>query len=507
MESVKIFIETFGLKFLLCISFIIHILKGFLFGGGSQGLIGSGVMFIFRDDYGLSDIRIQILKTITLLPFSLKPLFGLLSDTITIDGYHKKWYMIFSLILSSISCLLITIIWTHNLNPELFTLLLIIVYISIGVTDLLTEAKYSEKIKIFHDQGPKLISFVIGGLFLGEMLSIILSGLLIHINQKRILYLISCIPLMLLILPIYSNWLEDTQKNSRIIDINFKSIKEHWKINILSLLICFLSIEISILGLLQIRIEYLFLNSLLISIIMIIAFNQLTNSLFAKIQTFVIIQNMFTVSIEAGSFFFFTDSEDSFPGGPHFSTFFYVTIIGLIASIFGMLGSILYDLLFKNFNYRSIFWITNLLYMFVSLLNIVIFTRLNIILGIPDKLFILGAEATQHIISVWNYIPMMLLMSHLSYKGRESTSFAILAGSSNLGYGLSSIQGAFLLHLLKINSNGGINDFMSFQNLWIASLISAILPCIPLFLIQYFIPNKNQQDSINEEEEKSIYLT
>ena len=496
-ESTKEFIRFFGIKFLIFISSIIHCLKGFIFGGGSSGLIGIPVIFILRDYGYLSAIRIQILKTLTLLPFALKPLFGVLSDIVSIYGYNKSYYMISTLVISSIASILITILWTNILTPELLTLLLFFIYISIAVNDLLTEAKYSEKIKENPEQGPAFISFVLSGIFIGEILSIIFTGLLM--NDKRILYLISAIPLMISIIPIYLNWCEDKRLNSNIVYIDIPKIIDDWKLNLLSGLICLLSMIIGILGIINIKIEYLFIFAIISSIIMIIGFIVCTTPIFAKIQCYLIIQNMFTVSIESASFFFFTDSELSFPGGPHFSTFFYVTVIGITASVFGLIGSITYNLFMKKWNYRSIFWITNILYMIVNLLNIIIFKRLNLSIGISDKWFILGAESFQHIVGVWNYLPNVLLMSHLSYEGRESTSFAILAGSGNLGYGLSQIQGAYLLYLLNINPNGSITDYMSFENLWIASLISALLPCIPLFLIQYLIPDKNQDDKIMED--------
>jgi hypothetical protein len=497
IESTKEFINFFGIKFLVFVSAIIHVLKGFVFGSGQFGIVGLPIIFILRDYGYLSAIRIQVLKTLPLLPFALKPLFGVLSDIVSINGYNKIYYMMITLVISSISSILITVFWTNVLSPELLCLLLFLIYVSIAVNDLLTEAKYSEKIKENPEKGPNFISFVLYGIFIGEILSILITGSMM--NDKRILYLIAAIPLMICIIPIYLNWCEDKKINNNFICIDYTHLLGDWKLNLLSCLICILSLIMGILGFLNIPIHYLFLFSLICSIFMILGFSLFTSPVFAKIQSYVIIQNMFTVSIEAGTFFFFTDPESIFPGGPHFSTFFYVTVIGITSAVFGFLGIITYNLFMKQWNYRSIFWITNILYMLVNLLNIIIFKRLNLDWGIPDKWFILGAESFQHIIGVWNYLPHMLLMSHLSYEGREATCFAILAGSSNLGSGLSQIQGAYLLYLLNINPNGGINDFMSFDNLWIASLISAVLPCIPLFLIQYLIPNKNQDDKIIDE--------
>ena len=495
------FTNYFGLKFLIFISFIEHWIKGFIFGGGSGGVIGNPILFIFRDYKSLSAIRIQVLKTIAILPWSLKPSLGLISDIVFIFGYNKRFFMIFTLIIASFSTLIITTLWINVLSPEFFTVLLFFIFLSIAVNDLLVEAKYSEKIKIRPDLGPKITSFVWGGIFLCEILSIIFCGVIISLELERVLYLIASIPLILIIIPIMLNWLGEIPKNyysNKIISFDFSKIKKEWKLTILTLILSFLTITIGIFGLLEIEIEYLFILSLFYSVILIIAFNFLVSPVFAKIQTFIIIQNMFTISIETATFFFFTDSKESFPNGPNFSDFFYITVIGIATSFFGFLGVLSYNYFMSEWNYRNIYLTTNLLYMIVSLINIIIYNRWNISIGIPDGLFVIGSESLQHIVGMWNYLPFTLLMSQLCTEGMESTIFAITAGTSNLGTTLSQFQGAFILKLLKINPNGGINDFMNFENLWIACLISAILPCLPLFLIYILIPNVGQKDKIND---------
>lgn len=493
----KSFVDYYGVNFLVFVSLIIHFMKGFLFGGGGSGLIGTPLLFIFRDYHYLNASRIQILKSISLIPWSLKPLFGLLSDTLLIRGYSKIYYMIIVSLISSISSFLIFLLWIDLLTPEILTLLFVFIYISMAFNDLVVEAKYTEKLKEKPDVGSNIVSFVFGGLFIGEILSIIVTGLIINFNLKRVIYLITSIPLLIIIVPIWFNWLDDKKQEVKYpIELKINKIKSNWNLCLLSLLLCFLTIIIAIIGFFKMNTFFYFIFAILCGVFMIIGFNVLFPPVFAKIQTFFIIQNMFSVSIESGSFFFFTDNKTSYPDGPHFSEFFYITVIGITSSIFGLIGIFSYRIFMSKLKYREMFVITNILYMMVSLLNIIIFKRWNISMGISDKVFILGAESSQHVIGILNAIPMTLLTSHLCHHGMEATTYALLAGSSNLGYLLSQYQGAFLLDLLKINPNGGPNDFMTFDNLWLASLISAIFPCIPIILIPYLIPDCNQEESI-----------
>jgi hypothetical protein len=499
LSKINLFIEYYGIRFIIFISLIFHFLKGFIFGGGSSGLIGAPFLYIMRDYKYLNATRIQLLKGLSLLPWALKPLFGLLSDVLLINGYHKIYYMIIVSIISSISSFLIFLLWIDLLIPEILTLLFVFIYISIAFNDLLVEAKYTEKIKENPEIGSTLVSYVYGGLFIGEMLSIIFSGLIIKYDLKKLNYLLTAIPLFLIIIPIWLNWLNDPRKETKYpLHLDINKIKSEWKLCILSLFICFMTIIAGALVFFKLETKYYLLFSIICGIAIIIVFNVLFPPIYAKIQTFFIIQNMFSVSIEAGSFFFFTDDEISYPDGPHFSQFFYITVIGIVGSIFGLLGILLYRLFMTKWKYRQLFIVNNILYMTVSLLNIIIYKRWNIYMGISDKLFIIGAETCQHVIGVWNTLPMILLTSHLCRNGMEATTYALIAGTSNLGTLLSQYQGAFLLDILKINPNGGIDDFLVFDNLWIASLISAILPCIPIFLVPYLIPDSTPDEKIEE---------
>jgi Na+/melibiose symporter-like transporter len=209
---------------------------------------------------------------------------------------------------------------------------------------------------------------------------------------------------------------------------------------------------------------------------------------------------MFTISIESASFFFFTDNEKQYPEGPHFTIFFYVTIIGITASLCGAIGVIIYNRFMNNWKYRTIFICNNLLYMIVSLSNVIIYKRWNIAWGISDKVFILGAESFQHVIGIWTYIPFSIMISQLCIPGMEALVFGLLASSSNLGSALSQFQGAFMLELLGITPNGSLNESDKFNNLWMVSLISSITPCIPLILVYFLIPDSSQNEPLNMEE-------
>merc|ERR1719502_847433 len=100
------------------------------------------------------------------------------------------------------------------------------------------------------------------------------------------------------------------------------------------------------------------------------------------------------------------------------------------------------------------------------------FTRLNIRLGIPDTYFVLGANVLQTIVGQWMWMPGIVILSQLCPKGMEATMYALLAGCHNLGNTIASNCGAWVLLLLGCNPTGADNETAQFDKLWLGSALS-----------------------------------
>jgi folate/biopterin transporter len=672
ITHVKTLFNVFGFRFMIFLIFSLHILKGFIFGKGGEGFVGVPVIFLLRTFKELNSVDIQVLQAVTMAPWALKPLFGILSDTLFIAGYSKLPYISMTVIPATISCILIALLWP--ITPVMFTLLLFIIHLHMSMVDLFTEAKYSEKIRKNPDKGPALISFIWSGIFAFDILGIVIVGMLVTVMQDKVhyVYLIPASFLFLSIYPTCSNWIGDFhldfKEGSKLVDLTcntvgaklpyytlsekeeeeeecnrrerrdcllckdhfddkddahfvfiirkyihacctvmnnekvatsvyttyfeeddngkndddddddglfnndvyklkgkglvpmtFKSIKAHldglhhnnnkdedeydkrdavtaltniitliddvddgvdkedskhmifpliglhlekikegWRVFTLALLLGVISIVMASVGLARIDPLYLCLLSMVSSCIIICSFYLLVDRRIANIQSFNLLQNMFSVSIGAATFFFFIDTPEQYPEGPHFPTYFVVTVFGLVGSFCGFLGTMSYQWLMSDWPYRKVFIVTNILLVIVSLLNVGFYKRWNVAIGIPDTFFVLGTEAFQVIVAAWVNMPSTIMISQLSPKGYESTMFAILAGSGNLGNIFSQYNGAFILHILGITPNGSVNESHKFDNLWIASIISTILPFIPLVLVKCLVPDARQTENLLE---------
>merc|ERR1719350_2632214 len=136
------------------------------------------------------------------------------------------------------------------------------------------------------------------------------------------------------------------------------------------------------------------------------------------------------------------------------------------------------------------------------MLDVVMFSRLNIRIGIPDHIFVLGASVFQTIIGQWMWMPGVVILSQLCPKGMEATMYALLAGCHNLGNTIASSCGALVLELLGVNPTGGAHESEQFDRLWVASAISIVMPMLTLILLPWLIPNVRQTDKLLEEDDR-----
>merc|ERR1719409_962534 len=129
---------------------------------------------------------------------------------------------------------------------------------------------------------------------------------------------------------------------------------------------------------------------------------------------------------------------------------------------------VLYTKYMRDWNYRSLLIMSNLLISVLSLTDLVIFSRRNLSVGIPDTWFVLGSSASASLVQNWQAMPTIVIMSQLCPKGMEATMYALLAGCHNLGGAISSYFGAYVLHLLKVDPQGAQGETQQFENLWLA---------------------------------------
>jgi hypothetical protein len=236
--------------------------------------------------------------------------------------------------------------------------------------------------------------------------------------------------------------------------------------------------------------------SVIAGLVTVVAFGLVLTPVVAKFVVFSIVQQSLSLSMSGAAFYFYTDTADQYPEGPHFTPFYFNSVIGALATVFSLLGIFLYQRYTSTWKYRHIYLVMNLLYSLACLSDIFMFTRANLKIGIPDHWMILGGAVFENVFSSLCWMPQVVILAYMCPKGMEATMYALLAGSHNLGNTICANCGAFMLQVLGCTPSGSVGESAMFENLWVASAISTVLPLIIIVGFIWLIPDARQNETI-----------
>jgi len=96
-------VDNFGWRFLFLLASVYFGVKGLVYR-----ISYAAFLPYLRHKLGVDDAtRYQSLFTVCLLPWSLKPFLGMISDVLPIGGYHKRWYIQASVVVGVVACALL----------------------------------------------------------------------------------------------------------------------------------------------------------------------------------------------------------------------------------------------------------------------------------------------------------------------------------------------------------------------------------------------------------------
>jgi len=485
-----------GYKLLILLFTSQHLIKGFV-----SAMTGPAMQYLFAS-YKVAGPRMQVFSSVAALPWAMKPVIGLVSDAFPIMGYHKGPYVILFSVCGISACAVIGGVPQSFLTVETVVACMFLLTMMVSTCDLLTEAKYAEKMQAVPEWGPSLMTYVWFGLTFGGLCAMMLIGHVLQSSGPKMVYLICLIPLCTILVPTSMNYLEETPRTSEETAETRRRLFAQREACLLCILMFFGTVTLSVVG---IHFESVALNcvaAITVAIIMLLSFSMTLMPIIAKVNAFFLIQTSLSINIGGASFYFYTDTAEQYPDGPHFSMTFYTTVLGVVGSVCSLIGIFLYQKYMQKWRYRELLAMSNIVLALLSISDIMLFTRLNKKWGLPDHAFVLGASVLQTVIAQWMWMPGVIINSQLCPKGMEATMYALLAGCHNLGSNIASNMGALFLQVLGCTPNGSMNETIKFGNLWIACSLSILFPVLTLALLPYLIPDALQTDRLLPEGER-----
>jgi folate/biopterin transporter len=432
----------------------------------------------------------------------MKPIIGLISDCFPILGYNKGPYIAIFSVAGCVALAVLAKVPTHFLPVEGAVICLFLMSLQFSTCDLLTEAKYAEKMQNNPAHGPDLMTYVWFGLQMGGLGATLLVGSFMDHFGVKAIYAVAILPAAFILLPVTRNYLEERKRTpEEVVEARSKFLEQK-ECCFLCLLMFAGTLMLTFLGIVYEDVHINCAAALVVAVVMLVAFSVLLRPMIAKVNAFFLLQTSLGFSIGGASFYFYTDSPAKYHAGPHFSMEFYTSVLGTVGSLCSLVGIYTYQRYMREWKYTNLLLMTNVVLSLLSSLDVIMLSRLNVKWGIPDHVFVMGASVFQTVIAQWMWMPGVVILSQLCPKGMEATMYALLAGCHNLGNTIASNTGAVVLLWLGCDPSGADNEDDQFKNLWIGSVFSTVLPMFTLLLLPYLIPDARQTDKLMDDEDR-----
>lgn len=479
---------AFGFSFLWLIC-LIYFTQGF------RSFVWTAISYQLKDNLHLSPSASQFVFSVAFFPWSIKPLYGILSDCIPIKGSKRISYLVIATVLSLVPWFILGL--SSTLRNSTWHLMVFLTVQNLGsamadvvVDAMIAEAVRYDKAKFAGDlQSLSWSSMAVGGICGSLLGGIALSSLQID----AIFLLFSVLPCIQLLscFSVKENsvnsevLVEDsiakdlhTNGSSSTVDEDSSSTKKphsstrkrkKGKKNTKNRAVNTSKSKILDKG-----------DSLATK-----WFHSLKKAIYDLCRAFrqpMILRPM--------SWFFLAHITV-----PNLSTvlFYYETeVLKLEASFLGtvrvvgwlglMLGTFVYNRHLKHMTLRRILMYAHVALAFLNLLQIAVVSRKNIAFGVPDRVMVLFGSALVDGINQFKFMPFLILSGQLCPPGIEGTLFALFMSINNLGTTIGSFVGAGLASILNIDSG-------SFDNLLLGIVIHALCNFIPIAFL-FLIPKE-----------------
>ena len=426
---------------------------------GALGIARLAQSYLFKDTLHLGPAELSALSGLFVLPWTLKPLYGFLSDGIPLFGYKRKSYLILCGMIGTISYGILSYdpFWDQlplSMSTQGTVIALMVGSACIAFSDVVAdgivvtrtrEIANAEQLQMQRWGGDGntiedsaktaggLQSLCWGASAIGGLLSAYFSGSLLEVMSVRSIFgLTAVLPFLVAIIAtgideeraaVQSDNTNDDAPTMAFMDGVRGQISTLWD-----------------------------------------AFQQ---SSIWKPTLFVFLWQSTPTS--DGAFFYFLTNDLQF--GPEF-----LGRVRFVTAGAGLLGVFLYNQYFKTIQIKDILFWSTLLSFPLGLLPVLLITHVNRELGIPDTWLIYGDDVALAVLGTIAFMPTLVLAARLCPPGIEAVLFATLMSIYNGASTVGTELGALLTKLAGITES-------NFDNLALLTIFCNVSSLWPLILI------------------------
>jgi folate/biopterin transporter len=387
---------------------------------GLAGIADLAVAYLYKDEFLVSPSTYSFLMTATNVAWILKPLWGFTSDSVPICSKRRMPYLMGFALLSAV--LWIALASSHYIS--LAVLILSLNSVCTAFCNVIAEAlvvEESQRQGATQSQATKNVTFFFALRAIGYMLTAYLSGFLIEaLSVRAVIALTAVFPAILFtvawVLP------EDP--------ISYKnSISMSTQLSLFKSFVCRRGIAVPTLFI------FIFVS---------------------------------TPGTSDAMFFFYTNELGFSPE--------FMGRLRLAQGIAMILSMFAYQKWLKNINFKWILSCSAVFYALVNLAQVLLVTRTNSAIGIPDNVFCYCSSFISVVLGELNIMPILVLCARICPKNIEGTMYAFFMSILNLGYFTSATTSSVIMTLLQITQT-------DFDMLWLMIVLCSIMLVLPLPLL------------------------
>lgn len=443
-----------------------------LFFGATKGLSGGllrGIALPYFQDYhavGLREYH-RLYSVALLLPWSLKPLFGVASDLFPLAGRRKRYY-----VLAAMTALAWAALRLPTATKAEAVLAMTVASFAVVCADLLFEASYAEEVRDTANGG--LLRVAWGSVSVGGAIAAVNAGIMGDRENYDAVFYAAAVAPMVVSIAVLAGGLRE--KPARF------STSAVWRHRGEAL------VALTIAGAALVMAYALEAGGLFARVAAVVTVPAAVFALAFKVQPPVVAScNLFLFLAEAMSAnfvgatdFFYTQAC---VGTPNFNYTFYVTYTMLLSSVFSLIGVWAHGH-FEHTPIKQTFAVLTVARVVCATVEVVQVARLNIGTVSDEALYLLGEGVVQPVVSMMFLMPMVALTARLAAPGLEGLTYATLAGTQNLGALVAAVVGAIITEQYEI-TNCNFERFPSALVLGHMALPMVVLPLGYLLLPNY----------------------
>ena len=410
------------------------------FNSGIATITELAVNYYFKDKLKINPAFLSQINAVIKIPFMIKPLFGLITDFFPIFGFRRKFYIIISAILSSLSWFIFA-----NFKLDWFesTICLFIINATLGFSTVLSQAifvelgKLSKEYKLADDTKDLANTYVIVK-NLGMIIAAFLKGYLLEIFSIEGMFIINGINQIMMLFSgiiLIEEKVKKNEENEYLISEKKENEKGNFKL----------------------LFNYIFQKKIIFPF------------------CFIIILILFSSPCLFDTMFYYCSNHLKFTpnefGIIHSCTLILNLIIIIIHKQF----------IAKKLSFKQIIFLAKILLFTFTIPNYFLVKNLTKNF-INDFFLVVITNSSAFIFNTLTYLPVFDLAAKLSPKNLEGTVYSIFMSSINLGGNFSIILGGILTRFYKITR-------LNFDNMDKFILTANFLFLLPLPIL-LFIPNE-----------------